>query len=169
MIEPFIEDPSAFMGKGSMSKALSELTTPTGTASGRLDQDIRKLSRDVGILIVDTYEQFAKVLEVCDTVTLHLNKAGEALSQLSQITESISSKFNYVCELNKYENFGKIAEIYQSLADTFQVQGGLLAQESICFSKDIKMMFDFDLKEIEGLEDVQLVHLAYGEKKHVLE
>lgn len=149
----FIEEPTSFMNKGK-SKTLSALSTPTGTAEGRLDSDIRKLSRDIGIFIVDTYEEFSRLVEICETIEVSLSKAAEAFGQLSKSCETISSKYNLVSEINKYTEFGKIAELYQSLSDTFQVQSNLLLKETASISKDIKMMFDFDLKEIEGLETV---------------
>lgn len=92
--------------------------------------------------------------ETAKQIEFHLAKAAECFQSLSTRTRYIASKFNLVSELNNYEPFGRFAELYEATAEAFSVQGTLLLEESQSVSKDLRMMIDFDLKEIEGLEDV---------------
>src|SRR5690606_21790467 len=113
---PFIVSPAEFMNKGK-SRSLTDIASPSGFAEGRLDPTIRRLARDIGIFLVDTYQQFVEAAEVAKQIEFHLSKAGECFQSLSTRMEYIASKFNLVSELNKYEPFGKFAELYQATAD----------------------------------------------------
>lgn len=143
------------------------MATPSGEAEGRLDPEIRKLSRDIGIFIVDTYQQFVESVEVTKQIEHHLAKASEGFQKLSMHSEYIAAKFNLVSELNNYEPFGRFAEVYQGMADAFCVQSTILAEESASIATDLRMMFDFDLKEIEGLEDVAIFNSQLMVKRNM--
>lgn len=152
-IGPFIPSAKDFMSKGK-SKELTEVATPTGIVEGRLDANIRRLARDVSVLIVDTFSPFEEAVSTCKQIEQHLEKLSECYSKLASQTEVIAAKFNLVSEMNSFDSFGKIGELYSSLAQTFFSQAIVTRDESFSFGNNIKLMFDFDLKEVEGLEEV---------------
>lgn len=152
---PFIPPAKDFMCKGK-SKELSSVATATGIVEGRLDSNIRKLSRDVSILIVDTFSHFEEAVTICKQVEHHLEKLTECYSKLANQAEAIACKFNLVSEVNKFESFGRIGELYSSLSESFFTQATVTRDEQVTFGNHITMMLDFDLKEVEGLEEVVL-------------
>lgn len=154
---PFIPAAKEFMCKGK-SKNLGDVATPSGIVEGRLDAHIRKLSRDVGVLIVDTYSQFEDAVATCKQIEHHLEKLAECYSKLANQAESIACKFNLVSEVNKFESFGRIGELYSSFTEAFFTQSIVTRDEAQSFGQNVKMMFDFDLKEVEGLEEVGIDH-----------
>ena len=160
----FVEPANEFMNKGK-SKLLASISTPTGIIEGRLDAGIRKLARDISVLVVDTSSQFEDAVQTSKQIEQHLKLLSECYQKLANQVESIACKFNLVCETNKFESFGRIGGLYSSMSESLFVQSVVTRDESLCFGKDIKMMFDFDLKELDGLEEVQHCKLVYGKKE----
>lgn len=141
------------MSKGKSSK-IEDLYDPKGEVEVKLDTTVRKLSRDVGTLVADSFYKMSNAESICRDIQYHLNKAGELYEELAQTSKSIGDRFKFVADHNKFEDFNKISDIYSSLFDTFIQQSKVLQDESRSFSHDIQHMFDFSLKELEGFEEV---------------
>ncbi len=160
---PFIRTPKEFICKG-QSKKIEEITDPAGEVEVKLDTKVRKLARDVGALVVDSYYKLSNAEGLCKDIEFHLGKASECYLELSKVCQFMGDKFEYVSAQNSFTDFHKLGESYHAMFNTFLRQSEILQEETRSFGRNIKQMFDFSLKELEGLEDVRPAH-AVGDQK----
>ncbi len=165
---PFIRSPKEFICKG-QSKKIEEITDPAGEIEIKLDTKVRKLARDVGSLVVDSYYKIANAESLCRDIEFHLGKASECYLELSKVCHFMGDKFEYVNAQNSFTEFHKLAESYHAMFNAFHRQSEVLQEEARSFGRHIKQMFDFSLKELEGLEDVLSSHAAGHQARQLLE
>lgn len=161
---PFIRSPKEFMSKG-QSKKIEEITDPAGEIEIKLDTKVRKLARDVGALVVDSYYKLSNAEGLCKDIEFHLGKASECYLELSKVCQFMGDKFEYVNAQNSFTEFHKLAESYHAMFNAFHRQSEILQEEARSFGRHVKQMFDFSLKELEGLEDVRSPHIAGHEER----
>lgn|SRR3990167_6017299 len=141
------------MCKG-QSKKIEEVTDPTGQIEVKLDPNSRKLARNVGSIVVDSFYKLTQSEGLAAEVTEHLRKAAEGYEGLGSQMKFLGATFGSVARSDNFEPFKKLSEIYDALHQTFKSQAGILHEETKNFSRHIRMMLDFSVKELEGFEDV---------------
>lgn len=161
----FIQPAKEFMCKGK-SKDLSQVASPSGVIEGRLDSTVRKLARDISVLIVDTFGHFEEAASLCREAEDLLSKLAVCYNKLANETEAIACKFNLVAEVDKFTPYGKLGELYAAMSDTFFIQATVARDESVNFGAHFTRPFDFDLKEVEGLEEVAFLLLKFMVKRN---
>lgn len=157
------------MSKGN-SKKIEDVSDPKGECEVKLDSNIRKLGRCVSSLAVEVFYNLSNCEGLCKDIEFHLTKASEYYSELAAQTQTLSDKYNDVVTSCNYEPLKPVSELYKAMTEGFREQSKIMAEEVKSFSRNIKMMFDFSIKEVEGLGEVILcMKVACDQEKPLLD
>lgn len=143
------------MSKG-MSRKIEEVTDIHGQIEIKLDPNSRKLARNVGSIVVDSFYKLTQSETLSAEVEDHLRKAAQGYEGLGSQMKFLAATFGSVARSDDFEPFKKLADLYDTLHQTFKAQAGILQEEAKSFGKNIRMMLDFSVKELEGFEDVSI-------------
>ena len=129
----------------------------------------RELERLVNSLVPFEYE----ASEICKSMVVHLDKVREGFDDLSVICARIHKRYKRVASKFDFEHFDKISELYLALNNTMLEWGNNFERQTQNFFENTRMMFDFSLSELEGLEELIRLRngfsLEYKESKVALE
>ena len=64
--------------------------------------------------------------------------------------------FSVVGKDNKFEAAVVLSKSYNAMADAFKQHSLVSAEEAETFGRNIKMLFDFSIKEVQGLEELAM-------------
>lgn len=148
-----IKKADEWMNKG-LSKKIQEVQEPQGECEIKLDSSVRKFGRDLGTLVVEVFYKLSNCEGLCKDIEFHLMKVSEYYQELSIQTQSITDKYNDIISSCSNPTFQPVHDMYKAMTDSFREQAKIVGEEVKSFSRNIKMMFDFGVKEVEGLEDV---------------
>jgi hypothetical protein len=144
------------MSKG-QSKKLEEITDVTGQVEMKLDPNSRKLARNVGSIVVDSFYKLTQSETLATEVGEHLRKAAEGYDGLGSQMKFLAATFGSVARSDDFEPFKKLSDLYDTLHQTFKAQSAVLHDEARSFDRHVRMMLDFSVKELEGFEDVRSI------------
>lgn len=154
MFLPAIKKASDFMCKG-LSKKIEDVTDIDGQVEVKLDPNSRKLARNVGSIVVDSFYKLTQSEALSAEVEEHLRKAAQGYEGLGSQMKFLAATFGSVARSDDFEPFKKLSDLYDTLHETFKTQATILQEEAKSFGKNIRMMLDFSVKELEGFEDVR--------------
>lgn len=144
-----------FVKKGGDSMNITEVSSVTGKIELKMDSSIRKMSRELERLLNSLNPLETEASEICRDMIQNMQKVGDGFDQLALVCAKIHKKYEKVAEKFSFDHFGKISDLYLSLNNTMVRWGKNFTEESKNYFENIRMMFDFSLSEIEGLDQVK--------------
>lgn len=103
---------------------------------------------------MDCFYKMSAAENLSKDIEFHLGKAAECYQELASQTKFIGDRFDWLVRSNNFEPFKPLTETYKAMHENFKELSKIYHEETKSFSKNVKMMFDFSMKEFEGLEDV---------------
>ena len=124
-----------------------------------MDPAIRKMSRELEKLISQVTPLELEASEAFKELIDNMEKIRESFEKVGNVCARIHKKYKRIAEKFDFEHFTKISEFYLSLNNAYMKWGEVQKSETDNFFENQRMMFDFSLSEIEGLDEVNKINI----------
>lgn len=128
---------------------------PGGKVHTMMDPNMRNVAKEMmhSASKLMSYEQDASSL--CKEIHQIHEKLGKLYQHLGSICAQVSKVYTDLDKKVKFPNIAKLGDMYGGLKSFMLEHHKMVTKESECFGDNIRAMFDFSMRELEGITSVR--------------
>ena len=107
-------------------------------------------------MVVESFYKLTQAEQISRQIEANIKLVSDQLNELYLILKSLGMNFSVIGKDNKYEPATVLSKSYDAMAEAFKQHSLVTAEESETFGRNIKMLFDFSIKEVQGLEELAM-------------
>jgi hypothetical protein len=134
-----------------------DMPYPGGKVNTMMDTNMRNVTKELTYSVskLMTCEKYASYL--CKEIHLLHDKLGKLYQHLAGICSQVSHVYTELDKKVKFPNIAKLGDMYRGLKSFMLEHHKMVTKESQCFADNIRAMFDFSIRELEGVTSVCLI------------
>jgi len=144
--------PKEFLNDSPMK--IYDLEYPGGKIHLLMNGTLRKVTKEikasVGFLGVDE----AEAVVVCKQIVETYENLKKLMATLSTICGKVSEEYSRLSKEVKFPSVSKLSQNYNCLKEVVIKQSQQIGHDGKIFQDNIQAMFDFSLRELEGIDQV---------------
>ena len=143
-----------FMTEKSEPMKVFDLEYPGGKINMMMDYKLRSVTHEISLNVDKLTPLENEAVTICKEIHLLQDRLSKLYNNLGHICLSISENYKHLAATVKFPNVCKMSEMYKGLQTFMKEQTRMATMESQNFSDNIRAMFEFSLREMEGIKVV---------------
>lgn len=131
-----------------------DLIYPGGRVNLMMDNKLRALTQEMSANVDRLTPLEDEALGICKEIHSLQDRLSKLYHNLGNICENISEKYHKLADNVKFPNITKLSEMYGGLKLFMKEHSKMAHKESRNFGDNIQAMFEFSLRELEGIKCV---------------
>ena len=143
-----------FISDKSEPMKVFDLSYPGGRVNLMMDNKLRAITHEISLNSDKLSPLESEAVTICKEIHSLHNRLGKLYSNLGSLCGSISENYKSLARDVKFPNISKLSEMYSGLQLFMKEHTKMVVKESKNFGDHIQAMFEFSLRELEGIKRV---------------
>lgn len=160
---------SNFIQEKSEPLHIFDMKYPGGRINLMMDTKMRGVSHEISRVMTQLLPLEKEATAYCKEIHSLQETLSKLYKNLGKVCSSISTIYKDLDSKVKFPNIEKLGSMYSGLNRFMDEHHKMFARESKNFGDNIRAMFDFSVRELEGIHQVRLSNQDRRRKKFIFE
>lgn len=133
---------------------LCDMQYPGGKVNIMMDTKMRGVTHEISHKVDQLITNEKEASYICKEIHSIQERLGKLYQNLGSICSKVSNIYKDLDQKVKFPNIAKLSSMYSGLKDFMREHHRMVAKESEVFGDNIRAMFDFSVRELEGITSV---------------
>lgn len=131
-----------------------DIQYPGGRVNLMMDTKLRGVTQEISLNVDKLTPLENEAIAICKEIHALQDRLSKLYHNLGHLCGSIAENYNTLAQDVKFPNISKLCEMYSGLKQFMKEHSKMVVQERKNFGDHIQAMFEFSLRELDGIKRV---------------